>query len=365
MRACLKILYVDTDRVWRGGQEQLFTLMSGIKKRRHQVWLAAPADSPLSSKAQQRGIQTFHFCQRNELSPWAIGKLWNFLRSRDFDIVHLNTPRSVLAGGLASKLCGVPLRVCSRRVNFPLRSPLSRLKYNWTQDGVVTVSVSIRQTLMVGGVRPDLIRVVYEGVDLDWIDSQESPSLGDVGEGLKVGTVAHFSPEKGHDILLDAAAQVVSKFPDVVFVLVGKGELLSELQEKIHKLGMEDHFLFTGFRLDSEAIMKNFDVFCLPSLSEGLSSAILVAMASSLPVIATHVGGIPELVIDGKTGILVSPNDAGQLAGALVQVVSSEKLRRKMGQAGRRRVEEHFTLKKKLDETERLYRTLLASAGIR
>ncbi len=360
----LKILYVDTDREWRGGQEQLLTLMLGIKERQHQVSLAAPSDCLLSSKAREWGIETFPFAQRSELSPWALFQLWNILGKRDFDIIHLNGPRALLAGGVASKLCGVPLRVCSRRVNFPLKSPLSHLKYNWMQESVVTVSISICQTLIDGGIRPDLIHVIYEGVDLAWLDSQQPEPLADVNHRLVVGTVAHLSPEKGHRTLLEAAARIVSKVPDVHFVFVGRGELMSELDEMIQELGIQNHVLLTGFRSDSEALMKRFDIFCLPSLSEGLSSAILVAMASRLPVIATQVGGIPELVIDGETGIVVPPNDPDQLAEALCKVLGSCELRQRMGQAGRQRIEESFTLERKLQETESLYSHLLAAAGI-
>ncbi|MEE2839733.1 MAG: glycosyltransferase [Acidobacteriota bacterium] len=361
----LKILYVDTEEVWRGGQEQVFTLMLGIKERHHQVCLASPGDSPLSVRARERGIETVPFRQRNELSLSAVLKLWVFLRNREFDIVYVNTPRAIFSGGLASRLAGVPLRICSRRVNFPLKSPLSRLKYNWFQERVVTVSLSIQETLIEGGVRPDLIQVIYEGVDLDWIDAHQSNSTLAVGERLKVGTVAYLSPEKGHHVLLEAAARIVSRFPEVVFVLVGKGESMSKLRDKIRELDLENHVLFTGFRNDSETLMKEFDIFCLPSLSEGLSSAILVAMASSLPVVATQVGGIPELVVDGETGLLVPANDARQLAAALGQVLESQSLRRRLGQAGRRRVEQKFMLQRKLDETEQLYLSLLASDGIR
>ena len=247
----LKVLFVDTEREWRGGQAQLFTLMVGLKKRQHQACLATPADSPLSTKAQENGIEVFPFRQRTELSPRAVLKLWNFLRNRDFDIVYVNTPRAILSTGLASKLCGVPLRICSRRVNFPLRSSLSRLKYNWFQERVVTVSVSIRQTLIEGGVRPDLIQVIYEGVDLDWIDACPDPGELDLGERLKVGTVAHLSLEKGHHVLLEAAAQIVPKFPKVIFILVGEGKLRPQLQEQIRVLDIEDHVIFTGFRDDS------------------------------------------------------------------------------------------------------------------
>ncbi len=361
----LKILYVDTDREWRGGQEQLFSLILGMGARQHHVWLAAPSDSPLSRKAQQLGIATYCFAQRSELSPSAFFQLWSILRKQDFDIIHLNTPRPLVLGGLASKLCGIPLRVCSRRVNFPLNSPLSRLKYNWLQESVVTVSVSIRRTLIEGGVCPELIKMIYEGVDLDWVDSQQVPAPDPVNRGLVVGTVAHLSPEKGHRTLLEAAARVLSRFPDVHFILVGEGELMSTLKARVKELDIEKKVTFTGFRSDSEALMKHFDIFCLPSISEGLSSAILVAMASSLPVVATQVGGIPELVVAGETGILVPPGDIAQLADGLCKVIESPQLQEKMGCAGRQRIEEQFTLERKLKETEKLYLSMLASVSDR
>ncbi len=231
------------------------------------------------------------------------------------------------------------------------------------QESVVTVSVSICRTLIEGGVRPDLIKVIYEGVDLDWVDSQQAPAPDDMNSGLVVGTVAHLSPEKGHQTLLEAAPRVLSRVPDVHFVLVGGGPLMSTLKARVEELGIEKKFTFTGFRSDSEALMKNFDVFCLPSISEGLSSAILVAMASRLPIVATQVGGIPELVLDGETGVLVPPDDADQLAVGLCKVLESPQLRKKMGCAGRQRIEETFTLERKLNETEKLYLSMLASVS--
>ena len=235
-----KILYVDTDRVWRGGQEELFSLILGIRDRQNKVWLAAPTGSPLSSKALQSGIETYFFGQRNEVSPWAFLQLWKILGKQDFDIIHLNTPSPLVLGGLASKLRGVPLRVCSRRVNFPLRSPLSRLKYNWMQESVVTVSVSIRRTLIEGGVRPERIKVIYEGVDLDWVDSQQAPAFDYGNSGLVVGTVAHLSSEKGHQTLLEAASRLLPRVPAVLLVLVGGGPFMSTLKARVRELGIDE-----------------------------------------------------------------------------------------------------------------------------
>lgn len=359
---CLRILYVDTDQAWRGGQEQLFNLMSGMKGRGHQVALAAPTHSPLAQRARQLAIPTYPFRQRNEFSPLALVQMARILRRTKPNVIHFNTPRAILSGGLVSRLCGVPVRVSSRRVSFPLKSSLSRLKYNWLQERILAVSFSIRHSLIECGVPADRITVIHEGVDLDWIDRQQAAPLWQHRNGPVVGTVAHLSPEKGHTTLLEAAARLVPRFPEATYVLVGEGELESTLRKQARTLAIEKQVVFTGFRPDSEGLMKQFDVFCLPSLSEGLSSAILAAMASRLPVVATDVGGTPELVLDGETGILTPPDDPDRLGAALAQLLASERLRRRLGEGGRRRVEARLTVARKLDKTERLYRRLLQQA---
>lgn len=360
----LRILYVDTDRVWRGGQEQLFDLMEGMLVRGHRVSLAAPPEAPLTERALLRGIEAFPFRQRTELSLLALARLYRVLKPRRFDVVHFNTPRCILAGGLAARLAGIPVRVCSRRVNFPLRSQLSRFKYSAMLEAVITVSVSIRDTLVEAGLSPERVRVVYEGVDLAWIDGQKMEPEWSGLDRLVVGTVAYLSPEKGHSTLVEAAARLVPEFPQLLLVLVGEGELRPQLVEQARRLGLEERVVFTGFRGDAEALMKEFDVFCLPSLSEGLSSAILAAMAGRLPVVATTAGGIPELVVDGQTGFLVPPQEPEPLYEALRRLLSSRELRRRMGEAGRRRIEDLFTLERKLDASEALYWELLRPRGI-
>ncbi len=360
----LKILYVDTEKVWRGGQEQLFSLMRGMKNRGHQVWLASPSSSPLSRKIGREGIQNYSFSQRSELSPLAFFRLWRIFQQADVDIVHFNTPTSILLGGLAARISDISVQLSARRVNFQLKSSLSHLKYNWSQGGVVTVSRSIRQTLIERGVRPDLVTVIYEGVDLEWIDRQKSVPLLSRKDSLVVGTVGHLSPEKGHETLLEAVAQLAERFPRATYIFVGEGPLKTKLTQKADRLSIAEKVMFTGFRSDSEALMKEFDVFCLPSLSEGLSSAILAAMANRLPVIAAHVGGIPELVVHGKTGFLVPSNNPELLVNALSRLLTSEKLRCEMGKAGRKRVENHFNIGQKLDKTENLYLKLLHSDHI-
>lgn len=357
----MKILYVDTEPVWRGGQEQLFTLMSGMKQREHSVFLAAPPHSLLRRRATDSQIQTFDYLQRSEWSPMGLYRLHKILQREHFDVVHFNTPVVVLMGGTVSRWKNIPVRVCSRRVNFPLRNRLSALKYNWALNGIITVSESIRKTLIKGGVCSDRVSVVYEGVDINWIDRlSDSTSFQEI-TGPLVGTVAHLSAEKGHSTLLEAISQLDSQFSGVTFLFIGEGKLRTDLERQARRMGLDNRVRFTGFRTNPEALMKSLDIFCLPSLSEGLSSAILAAMACRLPVVATQVGGIPELVVDGVTGFLVPPCHPERLREALSQLLASVQLRRRMGQAGRNRVESSFTLERKWDQTESLYLQLLKS----
>ncbi len=334
-------------------------------QRGHEVWLAAPPRAPLAEKARGAGANLFPFQQRSEMSPVAAWRLLRFMRAHDFHVVHFNTQRPLLAGGLAAGVSGSRRAlVCSRRVNFPLRTRFSRLKFNLFMDRVITVSRSIRDTLIHDGVRPSLVQVIYEGMDLQSVDSLPEPSFSVDRQQPVIGIVAHLSSEKGHSTLIKAVSLLLRSYPRLLLVIVGEGPLRTELEKQANTLGVGRNVVLLGFREDADSIMKSFDIFCLPSLSEGLSSAILAAMSNRLPVVATAVGGIPELVIDRETGLLVPPRDPPRLARALQELLDSPELRKRMGESGRRRMEAHFTLKEKIRNFERLYFELLAHLAI-
>lgn len=355
----LRILYVDTDTVWRGGQEQLLSLMKGMKARNHDVWLAAPPRAPLSQRATQSGVGHLPYHQRSELSPAAFRLIFRWLRCGGFQVVHFNTPKPILWGALAARIVRVPAVVASRRVNFKPRTRVSALKYGRLVDLTLSVSESIRQTLLASGVPENRVRTVYEGVDLEWLDHlAPAPPLFS-GSAFRIGCVAFLSQEKGHCYLLRAVSLIRPHFPALKLIFIGEGPLLEPLQEEAKRLNIADIVLFTGFRNDCEALMKQLDIFCLPSLSEGLSSAVLSAMATRLPVVASRLGGLPELVKDLENGFLVPPADPPALAEALEKLLTSRELRRRMGATGRTAVEKHFTVRQKLELTENVYRELL------
>ena len=222
----MKILYIDTEKFWRGGQDQLFSLISGMQETGHQIMLASPAQGPLGERVARLGIEVVDFDQRTELSYPAFRVLYNLMKETSPDIVHFNTPLPVLPGGLAAKALSRfsgsrIVTVCSRRVNFPLKTRLSRLKYNHLLDRILTVSESIRKTLISNGIRPELVETVYEGIDPDWIDRQQAKSMPFSQDSLVVGTVAHLSEEKGHIDILKAVSLIRRKAPKTRFVFIG------------------------------------------------------------------------------------------------------------------------------------------------
>ena len=276
------------------------------------------------------------------------------------EILAFNTPRPILPGNLASRIAGVQARVIFRRVNFPLRKNLiTRLKYNWGIDCIVTVSESIRQQLRADGVQGARIRTIYEGMDLSPFPKRESPNPRRPGEPTVMGTVAHFSPEKGLRYLIEAAALIPDVHTRMRFVLVGDGVCRRALETQVRDRGLEDCFHFAGFQKRPAPYLSSFDCFVLPSLSEGLSSSILSAMAASLPVIATNVGGIPELIQHEENGLLVPPADPIALAQAIQRLGDNPVEAFRMGRQGRLRAEKQFTLQRMILQIEQLCSSFL------
>lgn len=354
----LHILFIDTEKVWRGGQDQLLSLLTGLKRNGEHVSLVCQPESPMEKRARDEGITVYPIKLWNEFDIFTFFRFYRLFRSTRIDIVHYNTPRPIFLGTLASKIMRIPVRIISRRVNYPLRNnPYSRFKYQWGIDRIVAVSNSIRETLVGHGIDPRIIDTVHEGIDLASFDALPiSEERFNRDGGRVIGTLAYMSDEKGLQYLVQAAHEVCRRFPATRFVLVGEGPLRKKLEGQVQELGLQSNVVFTGFRQDVVSLLKTFDAFALPSLSEGFPTVILYAMAGALPVVASHVGGIPEMVQDRITGLLVPPAQSTPLAEAFCQLLENLPLAQEMGRAGRRRIETVFNLDKKIAETLSIYR---------
>ena len=360
----LSFLFIDTERVWRGGQDQLLTLIKGLLARGHKIHLVCEPSTLLETRAGEFGVSVHPLKIRSELGPASLWNLIFALRKIRPQILAFNTPKAIFIGTLASRIVPVGARIIFRRVSFPLRANcFTRLKYTWGIDCIVAISKSIHSQLQIGGLPNSKIRIIYEGMDLSLYPKSPPLRLRRREEPMVIGTVAHLSREKGLNFLIEAASQNPGAKERLRFVIVGDGDCLPELRALVQAKGLEAIFQFAGFHTNISQYMKTFDVFALPSLSEGLSSAILEAMAASLPIIATEVGGIPELVQDGDNGLLVLSADSAALARAIQHLANDPEAARRMGLRGRERMEERFTLERKILETEQLCNDLLRDRG--
>ncbi len=240
--------------------------------------------------------------------------------------------------------------IAARRVDFHLKgNALSRWKYRQV-DRFVCASEAIRHMLLEDGVPTERAVTVYEGIDLDRAAAAPPAELrADFWlphDAPLVGNVAALVPHKGQKHLIDAAALVIRKVPDARFIIAGEGELRSALERQIKDRHLEKHVFLAGFRPDVLSVHKAFDLFVMSSVTEGLGSSLLDAMACEKAIVATTAGGMPEAVVDRETGLLVPPRDHEAMARAIVALLTDERARRAMASAGFRRVRERFSVER-------------------
>ena len=265
---------------------------------------------------------------------------------------------AALALSMSTQLAKPPL-VAARRVDFHLRgSSLSRWKYRQV-DCFICVSEAIRAMLMADGVPPARAVVVNEGIDLDRVDAAPPANLHEElwlpHNAPIVGNVAALVPHKGQRHLIEAAALVVRHLPDARFVIAGEGELRGSLERQIRERRLEKHVHLLGFRPDVLSLHKSFDLFVMSSVTEGLGTSLLDAMACGKPIVATEAGGIPEVVQNGVTGWLVPPRDHPAMADAIVGLLNDPALCRRMGEASRITARERFSVERMVLDTLRVY----------
>jgi glycosyltransferase involved in cell wall biosynthesis len=350
------VLHVDTAATWRGGQNQVLLTATGMAARGTEVAVACRAGGELEARAAAVGARVRPLPFRGDLWPPAIVGLARLLRRERPAALLLHDPHAVSAGLVAARLAGRAALVAVRRVDFPLRGPFSRAKYA-ACDRVIVVSRATFAVVAEGGVRPERLRLVYEGVPdrVAVAGGREALQALGVPPGAPVvGNVAALTDHKDHATLVAAMALLRERVPEARLVVAGEGELRPALEAQARELGIGDRVVFAGFRHDLDRLLPALSVFCLSSRLEGLGTSLLDAMAFALPVVATAAGGIPEVVEDGVTGRLVPPRDPAALADALAVALGDEERRRAWGAAGRRRFCERFTVDHMVEETQRV-----------
>jgi glycosyltransferase involved in cell wall biosynthesis len=337
----------------------------GLRAIGHRAALVAHPDGELLRRMSE-GLDLIPLAPRNEIDLTAAWRLSRVIRQLTPDIVHAHDPHAVAMASTALSIASPsprPPLVASRRIEFRIaRNSFSRWKYSQV-DCFLAISRAVRDRLVADGIPSRKVDVVHEGVDVERVAASRS---GNVHAALFlpthapiVGTVGALVAQKDHHTLIDAAALVVREVPDSRFVILGEGELRPALEDQIRQKHLERHVFLAGFRADVLELMKDFDVFALSSVHEGMCTSLVDAMAAAKPAVATAVGGVPEVLADGDTGFLVPSKDHRALAEKIVRLLRDQGLRRQMGAAGLARARRLVTVERLVEETAVVYEGLI------
>ncbi len=368
----LRILHLDSERGWSGGQTQVYTLLQHLDLRACSNAVVSPRDSLLLGRCRDDGLDTFGVRMRHYADAFSAARLAWIFRTHSPDVIHMHSSTAHFLGVWARWLVrSTAATVFTRRMDYRLRrAPLMRLPYRLLTDRVVAISQGVRRALVESGISDRRIEVISDAVDVERFrpvprPAAERRSLGLPETAPILGVVAGLIPRKGHRYLFEAMVSIRSRLPDVVLLVVGDGPLRGSLDRLSVKLGVSAGIRFAGQVEDVRRPLACIDVLVLPSIAEGLGVSLLEGMAMGLPVVGTSVGGIPDAVRDGVTGYVVPPRDPGALAERLLGLLAQPDLRLRMGRAARELAESEFSSEVMARRYEELYRAVVADCSAR
>lgn len=361
-----------------GAETHLLTLLSGLRARQinPQLILLVERSNPMDSYVQaveQHEIPVHRLIIPMDIDPTMPPRLRGLLRLMKPRIVHTHLFHADFYGALAAKWFPHAVPLVSTRHNdnaFRRQQPYRSLNHwLWRRvDAGIAISESVaRFAVEVEGAPQNKVQTVYYGLDyVPQLPDERQAMRKDMCEQLRladdalvVGMACRLVEQKGVSYGLRAFAQIAERFPAARLVIAGDGPLRQALEAEADSLGIRDRVQFLGWRDDVSQLMCAFDVLLVPSLWEGFGLVILEAMSRQLPVVASAVSAIPEIVVDGETGLLVPPRDVDALAAALAQLLEDAPLRRHMGLLAEDRLESRFAARRMVDETIQLYRQLI------
>ncbi len=359
----MKILHVEAGKHYYGGARQVAYIIEGLAERGVDNILACPLNAEIAA-AVGSAAKIHEIGMKGDADAGMAFRLAKLIRLEKPDLVHLHSRRGAdLWGGVAARMAGVPC-VLSRRVDNPEARWLVALKYR-LYDHVITISEGIRDVLLAEGVNPEKVSCVRSAVDampyLQPVDKSAFRRKFDLPENaLVVGMVAQLIQRKGHRYLLEAVRVLRRDYPDLRIVLFGQGPLRDELEQAVAADGLSDIVRFAGFRKDLPKWLGGLDILAHPADMEGLGVSLLQASAAAVPIIASRAGGMPEAVLNGVTGMIIAPGDVPALTASLRRLLDDSALRLNMGQAGRKRILQEFSIAAMIAGNLAVYNAVLA-----
>jgi glycosyltransferase involved in cell wall biosynthesis len=347
----MKILHVDTEKSWRGGEQQLLYLVEGLMERGITCAVACTGESSLMARCRERGIKV-HRLSGNQLAD----TFRLAIIGRRYDIIHAHTARAQNICTASKVFHGKPV-VYTRRIDYmPSRDPFTRLKYRLT-DATVAVSRAVADVLERYGLKG--VKVIHSVVDPNMLSRVNTEKVEAIRKELPadriVGTVSALTPQKNIPLFLRSAELLLKKHEGVAFLIVGDGPLMDDVKKKARELGIHRRLLLAGFKRDVQNYIKALDVFVLTSDNEGFSGALLQAMLLRVPVVSTTAGGAEEVIVNGETGFVVPRGDPTAIADAVSRLLEDEELRRRIVSRAYSTVVENFTVGRMVEAYTRVY----------
>ncbi len=383
----IKILHVHTLPIVSGSGINTYLTMRGMDRKRYKSELACAPGGRLIDLVQEHHMEVRTF--KNLVQPLhpvkdtlALMSLIFFLKKNPYHVVHTHNSKAGFSGRLAARLAGVPVIVHTvHGFSFHDQEPpwrknlfrnMERMASYWCDKMIFISQPLVDWALRERVTCREKIVKIYSGIELDMFRPLTRDQKDRIREKWKlnrnetvIGIVSKLWDGKGHEVLIEAFRELKREIKNLRLVIVGEGYLLNKLRGLVNEYRLSDSVLFTGFQMEVSEIIATFDVAVLPSFFEGMGRVLLEAMAMEKPVVASRVGGIPDLVEHGINGLLVRPGNVQELAGALKKILNDEGLARKMGIRGRKRIKEKFDADVMAKSIEKVYQGLLTGKGIR
>ncbi len=363
----MNILFLTTHLNVGGITSYLLTLTKGLIKQGHGVFLASSSGEMLEA-FQSLGVEhlKLNISTKSELDPriyLALGRLRRFIKQKDIHVVHTQTRVTQVMGFCLGRITEIPyLSTCH---GF-FKTRLSRKIFPCWGECVIAISEAVRDHLLKDfRVDPKRCVLIKNGIDSDdflAIDEdtrRKNRQRFHLEHNRVIGIIARLSDVKGHDILIKAMGKVIQQFPDARLLIVGEGPRKEPLQRMVKELNLNEHVQFYPIVNHTAEMLSLLDVFVLPSFEEGLGLSVMEAQAAGLSVVASKVGGLPQLIDDGRTGLLVHPKNADLLSEAILFLLRNPQKARQMGKEAQEFIQKEFSAQRMVNETLALYKQFI------
>jgi len=368
----MKIMHLISSIGLFGAEKLLLDLATEQNRAGTEAWVVGlknlynPHEEVLL-ESEKRGLPVFPIESRHRFDLGCVGALSEFIRVNEIQLIHTHNIKADIHGVLAGAKTKTPVVA----TNHGWTDADAKLRFYETIDAfvlrhfvkrVVAVSRSAKEWMLKRGIPPDKIDIVRNGTPLreSKVASPEArKQLGLTDDALTIGAVGRLSPEKGHRFLIEAAGRILEKDPRVRFVVFGEGPSQSELEGLVNSRGLKDKVTLAGFQPDPDVIYGALDILVQPSLREATPLVILEAMSFGKPIIAARVGGVPDLITDNETGVLIPPASVEALSGSIMRLLKDGALRVRLGERAREVARREFSVEKMTQSYSKVYEEVL------